>query len=225
MSCLDILRLPLDWVHVLSYWTMGQNWRRCRCFHWLILGRKRHWVKTRHPKQSHCLKLTQQWLIASLAHNLKSGNYVCNGMLSSTGRVAINLAAAYSVTKYGVEGFSDVLRREMHPWGIKVSMVEPGAPNSNDRPSYAWKTIPTSLEWIKCWAAEGLRTRILGKGYSSIYLIYLHFPLQDWLYQLENLIVRKPLFLKRKAVPRSLNCNATATKRNRVDKCDVTLPR
>ena len=48
-------------------------------------------------------------------------------MLSSTGRVAISLTAAYSVTKYGVEGFSDVLRREMHPWGIKVSMVEPGA--------------------------------------------------------------------------------------------------
>jgi len=31
------------------------------------------------------------------------------------------------VTKFGVEAFSDALRREMQPWGIKVSMLEPGA--------------------------------------------------------------------------------------------------
>ena len=31
------------------------------------------------------------------------------------------------MTKYGVEAFSDALRREMDPWGIKVSMLEPGA--------------------------------------------------------------------------------------------------
>ena len=26
-----------------------------------------------------------------------------------------------------MEAFSDALRREMHPWGIKVSIMEPGA--------------------------------------------------------------------------------------------------
>lgn len=31
------------------------------------------------------------------------------------------------MTKYGVEAFSDALRREMQPWGIKVSMLEPGS--------------------------------------------------------------------------------------------------
>ena len=30
------------------------------------------------------------------------------------------------MSKYGVEASSDVLRREMHPWGVKVSMLEPG---------------------------------------------------------------------------------------------------
>ena len=30
------------------------------------------------------------------------------------------------MSKYGVEAFSDALRREMHPWGVKVSMLEPG---------------------------------------------------------------------------------------------------
>ena len=35
------------------------------------------------------------------------------------------------MTKYGVEAFSDALRREMHPWGIKVSMLEPGSHMTN----------------------------------------------------------------------------------------------
>ena len=34
--------------------------------------------------------------------------------------------AAYSITKYGVEAFSDALRREMSPWGVLVSIIEPG---------------------------------------------------------------------------------------------------
>lgn len=35
------------------------------------------------------------------------------------------------MTKYGVEAFSDALRREMYPWGIKVSMLEPGSHTTN----------------------------------------------------------------------------------------------
>ena len=38
----------------------------------------------------------------------------------------LNLGA-YSITKYGVEGFSDALRREMRPWGVLVSIIAPGA--------------------------------------------------------------------------------------------------
>lgn len=30
-----------------------------------------------------------------------------------------------------MEAFSDALRREMHPWGIKVSMLEPGSFSTN----------------------------------------------------------------------------------------------
>ena len=35
--------------------------------------------------------------------------------------------AAYSVSKYGLEAFSDALRREMRPWNVQVSVVAPGA--------------------------------------------------------------------------------------------------
>ncbi|XP_074615141.1 retinol dehydrogenase 7-like isoform X2 [Acropora palmata] len=45
---------------------------------------------------------------------------------SSAGRIAGPLYGSYAVSKYGVEAFSDALRREMHPWGVKVSMLEPG---------------------------------------------------------------------------------------------------
>lgn len=45
---------------------------------------------------------------------------------SVLGRVSLTLLGSYAVTKYGVQAFSDALRREMNPWGIKVSIVEPG---------------------------------------------------------------------------------------------------
>jgi len=44
----------------------------------------------------------------------------------SSGRVSFNFYAVYCVSKYGVEVFSDALRREMYPWGINVSIMEPG---------------------------------------------------------------------------------------------------
>ena len=43
----------------------------------------------------------------------------------------MNCYASYAVSKYGVEAFSDALRCEMNPWGIKVSMLEPGSFSTN----------------------------------------------------------------------------------------------
>ena len=40
--------------------------------------------------------------------------------------MAVPHFAPYSISKYGVVAFSDVLRREMKPWGVGVSVVEPG---------------------------------------------------------------------------------------------------
>uniref|UniRef100_A0A0B6ZPP7 Uncharacterized protein n=1 Tax=Arion vulgaris TaxID=1028688 RepID=A0A0B6ZPP7_9EUPU len=45
---------------------------------------------------------------------------------SIAGRLAM-VPVPYTVSKYGVVGFSDVLRREVCKQGIKVSIVEPGA--------------------------------------------------------------------------------------------------
>jgi NAD(P)-dependent dehydrogenase (short-subunit alcohol dehydrogenase family) len=42
------------------------------------------------------------------------------------GRIGPPGRAAYSTSKWGVEGFSEVLAKEMAPLGIKVTIVEPG---------------------------------------------------------------------------------------------------
>lgn len=42
------------------------------------------------------------------------------------GRVAAPLLGAYAASKFALEGLSDTLRRELRPWGIHVSIMEPG---------------------------------------------------------------------------------------------------
>ncbi|CAF4816225.1 unnamed protein product [Rotaria sp. Silwood1] len=45
---------------------------------------------------------------------------------SVAGIVTAPLKSAYSASKYALESFSDCLRREMAPWGLFVSIIEPG---------------------------------------------------------------------------------------------------
>jgi short-subunit dehydrogenase len=46
---------------------------------------------------------------------------------SIAGRSALPGSGTYDATKFAVEAISDVLRMELHPWGISVSVIEPGA--------------------------------------------------------------------------------------------------
>src|SRR5262249_7926526 len=45
---------------------------------------------------------------------------------SIAGRVCRPGVSAYQTAKWGVEGFSEVLAREVEPLGIKVTIIEPG---------------------------------------------------------------------------------------------------
>src|SRR5580693_8218538 len=49
---------------------------------------------------------------------------------SSGGKVAIPLLGAYSASKFGLEGMSDALRRELMLFGIDVVIIEPGTVNT-----------------------------------------------------------------------------------------------
>ena len=42
------------------------------------------------------------------------------------GRVALPLLGAYNMSKFGLEAFSDSLRRELRPHGVDVVVIEPG---------------------------------------------------------------------------------------------------
>ena len=43
------------------------------------------------------------------------------------GRVASMLMGPYNASKFAIEGIGEALRYELHPWGINVAVVEPGA--------------------------------------------------------------------------------------------------
>ncbi|KAI8503165.1 Retinol dehydrogenase 5 [Branchiostoma belcheri] len=55
----------------------------------------------------------------------KSRGRVVN-VASAAGRTAVPFQGPYTVSKYGVEGFSDILRRGMRCFGITVHVIEPG---------------------------------------------------------------------------------------------------
>jgi NAD(P)-dependent dehydrogenase (short-subunit alcohol dehydrogenase family) len=48
-------------------------------------------------------------------------------MSSISGRIAAPLLGPYAMSKFALEAFSDALRRELEPSGIRVAVVEPGA--------------------------------------------------------------------------------------------------
>ncbi|MGW8180047.1 MAG: SDR family NAD(P)-dependent oxidoreductase [bacterium] len=48
-------------------------------------------------------------------------------MSSISGRIASPMIGPYAISKFALEAFSDSLRRELFPWGISVSVIEPGA--------------------------------------------------------------------------------------------------
>jgi NAD(P)-dependent dehydrogenase (short-subunit alcohol dehydrogenase family) len=46
---------------------------------------------------------------------------------SISGKVATMLLGPYCASKFAIEAISESLRHELHPWGIHVSVIEPGA--------------------------------------------------------------------------------------------------
>ena len=43
------------------------------------------------------------------------------------GLMAIQMFGAYHAAKFGLEAVGDVFRQELAPWGIQVSIIEPGS--------------------------------------------------------------------------------------------------
>jgi len=61
-----------------------------------------------------------------LPHMLARGEGHIINMVSVAGLIAVPLVTSYSASKYGARAFTDALRREVMPFGIKVSGIYPG---------------------------------------------------------------------------------------------------
>ncbi len=66
---------------------------------------------------------------------LKAARGTIINVSSVGGRIASPMLGAYAASKFGLEAVSDVLRLEMIPYGVRVSVIEPGA-----SPTEIWKT-------------------------------------------------------------------------------------
>ncbi|XP_022427505.1 17-beta-hydroxysteroid dehydrogenase type 6 [Monodon monoceros] len=72
---------------------------------------------------------------------------------SILGRIAF-FGGVYSSTKYGVEAFSDILRRELQHFGVKISIIEPGyfrtgmsdLQKSSEAAKQVWKEVPVHIK-------------------------------------------------------------------------------
>jgi NAD(P)-dependent dehydrogenase (short-subunit alcohol dehydrogenase family) len=67
---------------------------------------------------------------------------------SIAGRVGLPSQPAYCASKYAVEGYSEVLRRDMYDWGVTVHIVEPGVFSTTN----LYDAYQTGLDklWEKC---------------------------------------------------------------------------
>lgn len=62
----------------------------------------------------------------SLLLHAPNGRKTIVNISSLSGKVAFPFMGAYAMTKHAVEAFSDSLRRELSPLGIRVVIIEPG---------------------------------------------------------------------------------------------------
>jgi NAD(P)-dependent dehydrogenase (short-subunit alcohol dehydrogenase family) len=66
-------------------------------------------------------------LTRALLPALRAGRGRVVNVGSIGGRMAMPFMTPYHAAKFGLEGFSDALRREVEPVGVRVALVEPGS--------------------------------------------------------------------------------------------------
>jgi NADP-dependent 3-hydroxy acid dehydrogenase YdfG len=97
-----------------------------------------------------------------LMRRQRSGHIV--NVSSVAGRVARLGSGVYNLTKWGVGAFSESLRQELAPHGIRITLVEPGAVStelaSHNRPEIR-EQMSRSFEGVTPLAAEDIAEAIL----------------------------------------------------------------
>jgi len=140
-------------------------------------------------------ELTRQ--VVPVMKSQRSGHII--NMASYASRVSVPPLTVYAATKYAVEGLSDGLRRELAPWGIRVSRVHPGSvtgtefnQKAKERGGLAYQSIPigrVSREYVAQRIVRLIQNPqpelLIGRIYDIPAFINRHFPKTvDWFYYL-----------------------------------------
>lgn len=76
---------------------------------------------------------------------------------SVSGRISTPMTGAYTASKFALEAIADALRVELRPWGIAVSLIEPGAIDTD-----MWQTAPEMIEETNAGMAPEYRRLYAG---------------------------------------------------------------
>lgn len=94
-------------------------------------------------------------------NRMKKNNYghiVNIGSMSADVREATG--SVYVATKSAIQGFSESLRKQVNPWGIKVSLVEPGAVDTDMQPENTDQK-KEKVDNLKMLAADDIAMAVL----------------------------------------------------------------
>ena len=70
-------------------------------------------------------------------------------------------SSVYVATKSGIQGFSEALRKEVNPLGIKVTLIEPGAVGTDMQDQYSPEEQRQRIEQMKMLRAEDIAACVL----------------------------------------------------------------
>jgi NAD(P)-dependent dehydrogenase (short-subunit alcohol dehydrogenase family) len=109
---------------------------------------------------------------------VKRNSRVVN-VCSATGFFAFPNTSAYSSSKHAFEAFCDCLRREMVPWGLRVSIIEPGTLRTAMTDGYEsnlrklWNELSTDIQ--QRWGINFLNN-IITQSINSPFIIHADDP-------------------------------------------------
>jgi short-subunit dehydrogenase len=121
------------------------------------------------------IQTTRQVLPAMIGQ--RSGHVI--NMASVAGLVATPTYSIYAASKFAVRGFSEALRREVAPWGIRVSVIYPGgvATEFGTQARMKRKTRATTPKWMRL-SADDVAHAILGLARRPRATLVLPWPFQ-----------------------------------------------